>query len=407
MVCDLTKCVRLTETRQMSVNPHTSLSLSKCLSSALHSRNSQAAKMKDTTQILANLRALMQNLPNIGGAISAYIVPTDDVHQSEYINEADERRAYVSGFQGSCGTAVITADEALLWTDGRYYQQARKEMDDNWTLMKDGLTTTLSINDWLVKHLNAGDRVGVDGNLICYRLWSPWASALDAKGIYETRNSCMCDEKCRTFYFIAGIQLLHIADNLVDAIWSDRPARTSNPVIALETSIAGRTIKQKLVDIRAQMLDKSCGLLVVTALDEVAWLFNLRGSDIKFNPVFFAYAIVTSDELHLFVDVSKLPSNYDDHFRANGATVVLHPYEAIQAIIAQKIDQIGDGKVWISSTSSYALTALVPSKQLVQDVSFFFNANYAFGPFVMQIIPDYTNLPIESDQKRCGGEGLG
>lgn len=138
--------------------------------------------MKDTTQILANLRALMRNLPNNGGTINAYIVPTDDVHQSEYINDADKRRAFLSGFDGSSGTAVVTTKEALLWTDGRYYQQAEKEMDSNWTLMKDGLTTTPSISDWIVKHLNTGDRVGVDGNLISYRLWSPWASALDSKG---------------------------------------------------------------------------------------------------------------------------------------------------------------------------------------------------------------------------------
>lgn len=115
-------------------------------------------------------------------AIDAYIVPTDDAHQSEYIDDADKRRQFLTGFTGSSGTAVVTKEAALLWTDGRYYQQAAKELDPIWTLMKDGLATTPSITDWLVKNLRAGARVGADGNLISYRLWSTWAASLEAKG---------------------------------------------------------------------------------------------------------------------------------------------------------------------------------------------------------------------------------
>lgn len=125
----------------------------------------------------------MRRLPQDGVSIAAYIVPSDDVHQSEYINETDERRAYISGFQGSSGTAVVTDKKALLWTDGRYYQQAQNQIDDNWTLMKDGLATTPSISDWLLGNLKKGDIVGVDGNLFSYRSWNPLATALELRGM--------------------------------------------------------------------------------------------------------------------------------------------------------------------------------------------------------------------------------
>lgn len=138
--------------------------------------------MRNTTKILTELRALMKQLPNNGGAISAYIIPSDDCHQSEYISPADERRSFVSGFDGSAGTAVVTQNEALLWTDGRYYQQAAKQNDGNWTLMKDGLPTTPSIGNWLSNKLSAGERVGVDGNLSSFRVWHPWASELASNG---------------------------------------------------------------------------------------------------------------------------------------------------------------------------------------------------------------------------------
>lgn len=141
---------------------------------------------RSTGKILNDLRALMHQLPNNDGSIDAYIIPTDDCHQSEYISLTDERRSFVSGFDGSAGTAIVTHKEALLWTDGRYYQQAEKQLDENWTLMKDGLTTTPSMSAWLSKNLSAGDRVGVDGNLISYRSWNPIATALSLNSMFDT-----------------------------------------------------------------------------------------------------------------------------------------------------------------------------------------------------------------------------
>lgn len=137
---------------------------------------------KNTTKCLSDLRALMRQLPNNRGSINAYIIPTDDSHQSEYISPTDERRSFISGFTGSAGTAIVTQKEALLWTDGRYYQQAEQQLDENWKLMKDGLPSTLTMSNWLSKNLAAGDRVGVDGNLLSYRVWSPLQSDLSPEG---------------------------------------------------------------------------------------------------------------------------------------------------------------------------------------------------------------------------------
>lgn len=138
---------------------------------------------RNTGRLLSELRALMRQLPNNDGAINAYIIPTDDAHQSEYICPTDERRSFISGFDGSAGTAVVTQNEALLWTDGRYHQQAEQQLDENWTLMKDGLPSTPTMNSWLSNNLVAGDRVGVDGNLLSHRIWTPLSTALNSNGM--------------------------------------------------------------------------------------------------------------------------------------------------------------------------------------------------------------------------------
>lgn len=116
--------------------------------------------MIKSAEALSALRSLMKKLPNNLGSIQAYIIPTDDAHQSEYICDKDNRRAFLCGFDGSSGTCVVTETEALLWTDGRYYLQASKQLDENWKLMKDGLPSTLTIGAYLCKNLKKGSKVG-------------------------------------------------------------------------------------------------------------------------------------------------------------------------------------------------------------------------------------------------------
>lgn len=161
----------------------------------------------------------------------------------------------MTGFDGSAGTAVVTHDKALLWTDGRYYQQATQQLDPNhWTLMKDGLPETPTMVQWLQNNCKAGDRVGVDANLMSTRSWNQLSAAFENEGCIMTA----------------------VKQNLVDLVWDDQPAQPNNKVIALDVKFAGKLIADKLVEIRDKMKDQNSKVLVVTALDEVACKFKKR-----------------------------------------------------------------------------------------------------------------------------------
>ncbi|XP_055371615.1 LOW QUALITY PROTEIN: xaa-Pro aminopeptidase ApepP-like [Condylostylus longicornis] len=301
------------------------------------------ASMIETTQLLADLRKVFQKTEK---NIVAYIIPSDDAHNSEYICPHDERRAFISGFNGSAGTAVVTNDKALLWTDGRYYQQAEKQLDSNWTLMKDGLPTTPRIGAWLAKNLQKGSKIGFDPKLISYRAWQPIKTDLEA-------NEC---------------ELIGIEENLIDIIWHNQPCRQKKPIITLDLSFTGLTIKEKWNQVRKDMDDKNVECLVVSALDEVAWFLNMRGDDIGYNPVFFAYLVITHNEIMLYVDSSKLPNDFEDHQQKNQVKINILEYEYIKNTI-QSIESSTERKIWISPTSSYFLNTLVPRKKLHQEIT--------------------------------------
>lgn len=297
--------------------------------------------MKSTGSYLIALRKLMNK-----ESISAYIIPSDDRHQSEYICDRDQRRAFISGFDGSAGTAVVTLTKALLWTDGRYYQQAAKQMDENWTLMKDNLPGIPSIQNWLAKNLPAGSKVGVDSNLMSNRGWSPIQNELEA----------------------AECSLIAIENNLIDAIWENQPLAPTNKVITFGTEFCGQKISEKLEKVRFDMADKETNVLVLTALDEVAWFLNLRGSDIDYNPVFFSYVIITKTDLFFFIDETKLPSDITSHFEKNDVNVIIQKYENVKTTLSEL--QNLSKKVWVSRSSSHALAALIPEKKRYKEVGF-------------------------------------
>ncbi|XP_052860196.1 xaa-Pro aminopeptidase ApepP-like [Anopheles cruzii] len=302
--------------------------------------------MKPTGEKLSALRQLMKNLPNNQGSIRGYLVPSSDAHQSEYLAAHDERRAFVSGFDGSAGTVLVTETEALLWTDGRYYQQAGKQLDANWTLMKDGLPDTPSIEEWLAKTLEPGSVVGVDANLITAAAWKPLQTSLKT----------------------AGCTLLAVTPNLVDLVWKEQPPVPNNELLPLSTTFTGRSAAEKLADVRKKMAAKRASVLVVSALDEIAWLLNLRGTEIDYNPVFFAYVIATLTELHLFVNETKIVPKVLEHFCENRVEVRVQPYGDVHTAL-QRLTAESTGLVWISSGSSYALTAPVPEEKRFQKIT--------------------------------------
>lgn len=285
----------------------------------------------------------MHNTAHVSQPINAYIIPSGDVHQSEYVAECDLRRAFISGFTGSDGTAIVTDTGAALWTDGRYFLQAEQQLSSDWTLMKAGLPDTPTDAKWLSSVLPVGGRVGCDPALLSIDRWKPLCKELKSNG-YE---------------------LIGVTENLVDLLWSDRPDRPCNDLIILSESETGASWQKKVNDVRGKMAEEKAAAVVVTALDEIAWLFNLRGSDIIFNPVFFSFAVITPKKVNLFIDPKKLTNQVQQHLSG----VTFHSYDAIYKFIANLAEDEAVSKIWISSKSSYAIYSQVPKHKVLQQAS--------------------------------------
>ncbi|NXF54461.1 XPP1 aminopeptidase, partial [Oceanites oceanicus] len=300
---------------------------------------------KITTELLKQLRQVMKSPKYVQEPVQAYIVPSGDAHQSEYIAPCDCRRAFISGFDGSAGTAIVTEQHAAMWTDGRYFLQAAHQMDNNWTLMKMGLKDTPTQEDWLVSVLPEGSKVGVDPFIIPADQWKRMSKALRS----------------------AGHDLVPVKENLIDTIWTDCPQRPCKPLIMLDLSYTGVSWRDKIVALRSKMAERKVLWFVVTALDEVAWLFNLRGSDVEYNPVFFAYAVIGMNTIRLFIDGDRMMDPaVREHLQLDST---LEPEFKIQVMpygsILSELQAVGAGlspkeKVWLSDKASYALTEAIP-----------------------------------------------
>ncbi|KAF1506753.1 Xaa-Pro aminopeptidase 1, partial [Eudyptula minor novaehollandiae] len=300
---------------------------------------------KITTELLKQLRQVMKSPKYVQEPVQAYIVPSGDAHQSEYIAPCDCRRAFISGFDGSAGTAIVTEQHAAMWTDGRYFLQAAHQMDNNWTLMKMGLKDTPTQEDWLVSVLPEGSKVGVDPFIIPADQWKRMSKALRS----------------------AGHNLVPVKENLIDTIWTDCPQRPCKPLITLDPSYTGVSWRDKIVALRSKMAERKVLWFVVTSLDEVAWLFNLRGSDVEYNPVFFAYAVIGMNTIRLFIDGDRMMDPaVREHLQLDST---LEPEFKIQVMpygsILSELQAVGAGlspkeKVWLSDKASYALTEAIP-----------------------------------------------
>ncbi|RXW19463.1 hypothetical protein EST38_g6388 [Candolleomyces aberdarensis] len=260
----------------------------------------QGTHRVNTTERLAKLRELMKR-----DGVDVWVVPSEDQHYSEYLAHCDERRGFISGFNGSAGCAVVTLDKAYLFTDGRYFLQAEKQLDDNWTLMKQGLPDVPTWQDFLHKNLDGSLKIGIDPTIIV----ADDAAALRKN--LEPKQS----------------ELVLLRNNLVDEVWgTDRPPKPHNPVFHLDEKYSGQSFTEKIEKVREILEKEKAKAVVVNMLDEVAWLFNLRGSDIDYNPVFFAYSVVTKDSTVLFIESKKLDEAARKYL---GDAVQIRPYEDI------------------------------------------------------------------------------
>ncbi|KAL2348478.1 hypothetical protein Fmac_002478 [Flemingia macrophylla] len=232
--------------------------------------------MEDT---LCALRSLMASH---SPPLDALVVPSEDYHQSEYVSARDMRRQFVSGFTGSAGLALVTKNEARLWTDGRYFLQAEQELSDQWKLMRIGEDP--AVDTWMADNLPKEASIGVD----------PWCISIDTAQRWER---AFAEKKQK---------LVQTTRNLVDEVWINRPPAEVNAVIVHPMKFAGRSVADKLKDLRKKLAQEQARGIIFTALDEVAWLYNIRGSDVAYCPVVHAFAIVTSNSAFIYVDKRKV-----------------------------------------------------------------------------------------------------
>jgi Xaa-Pro aminopeptidase len=258
--------------------------------------------------IACRLTRLRQNM--VASKMDAVLVPSSDPHLSEYLPGRWQGRQWLSGFTGSAGTLIVTADFAGVWTDGRYWEQAEVELNGTGIeVMKILPGAGPAYIGWLAQHLTAGQTVAVDGYVLGLSLARSLQQALDARGIALAVN----------------------ADPLA-AVWEDRPALPASPIVEHAVPYATTNRREKLERLRAAMRQTGANMHLISALDDIAYLFNLRGADVEFNPVFVAHALIGLQRATLFVEDGKISPALRDLLADDGVDIA--PYAGVQAALS-------------------------------------------------------------------------
>ncbi len=249
---------------------------------------------------IASLRMLMKKHD-----VDAYVVPSADPHQSEYVADHWKCRAWLSGFSGSAGTVAVMQEQAGLWTDGRYFIQAEQELKGSGiALFKMQMPDVPELVDWLVEQVPEGGTVAIDGRQLSAADAQTWHEKLEEKNI--------------------GLQL---DLDFISDIWVDRPALPAAPLKRHPVEFSGRPVQDKLQEIRDRMKEKEADFYLLSSLDDIAWLFNIRGGDILYCPVALAYALVSQNATKLFVDESKVDHEVRVSLEDEGIEAL--PYDAV------------------------------------------------------------------------------
>ena len=287
-------------------------------------------------QKLNALRILMKEKK-----IDAYLVPTDDFHGSEYVGDYFKCRKYITGFTGSAGTAIITQDMAGLWTDGRYFIQAADQLRDTTIeLFKSGEPGVPTVHQFLNDKLEEGMCLGFDGRTV---------SAREAEELQE-----LLQEKHITF---------SVNDDLIGEIWEDRPVLSCEPVMELDIRWTGKSRADKIAEIREQMKAKEADTFILTSLDDIAWLLNIRGNDIHCCPVVLSYLVMMENELRLYANAAAFSEEIRSNLEADG--VKIYPYDDVYSYV-QTISS--DKKVLLSRANvNSRLVSNIPSEVTILD----------------------------------------
>lgn len=246
------------------------------------------------TERVAKLKELMKEKK-----IDYYIIPSADYHQSEYVGDYFKSREWISGFTGSAGTVVVSQSEVGLWTDGRYFIQAEKQLEGSGIkLFKMGEEGVPTFTQYIVDKIQLGETLGFDGKVL------PTNSVLD----FERK---LKEKKVNFNYEF----------DLVGDLWIDRPTLPCSETFILENKYAGESVEEKLNRVRAVLEKENCDVNILTSLDDIAWIFNIRGNDVKNNPVNLAYAAITVDKAVLYINEKKLNSEVEKYLYKNGVEV--------------------------------------------------------------------------------------
>ncbi len=276
--------------------------------------------------------------------INAYIIPTSDPHMSEYPADCWKYREWISGFTGSAGTVVITADKAGLWTDSRYFLQASAQLEGTGIeLFKMMLPETPTIPEFLAHELEEGQTVGLNGETY---------SLADARTLEKS---------------LAGKKIkLNTNASLIDPIWKERPAIPEAPMFEMPIELSGKSVEDKILNINKMLHKAGADCTILSALDEVAWTFNIRGTDVAYNPVVTSYAFVSEKESVLFVNPKKIPAEITKHLKEEG--VILADYGMLATFLSRLPERT---RVFVDSkrTNVAIYNALPESSILIEGIS--------------------------------------
>ena len=288
---------------------------------------------------LTALRELMKE-----NQLQAFIFPSTDPHNGEYVPDHWKGREWISGFNGSAGTAVVTLDAAALWTDSRYFIAAAQQLEGTgFELMKERIPGTPTIDEWLAEQLRGKGTcdIGIDGMASSASYVSAMQSALSTHGDYT----------------------LFTEMDPLDLIWTDRPALPDHPVGIYPMEFAGESATDKLARIRETMAARHADAMLVTMLDDIAWTLNLRGSDVHCNPVFVSYLLITKDDAVLFVNPEKVTSEVADYLKE------IHVSVDNYDMVCYALTQLKEGTIWLDSNRVNDTLFHAPECQVLSETS--------------------------------------
>ena len=300
--------------------------------------------MERTMEIKSRLAALRQEMK--ARQLSAFIVPSTDPHSSEYVSEHWETRKWISGFTGSAGTAVITLEDAGLWTDSRYFIQAEEQLEGTGIrLFKDRLPETPSIGEWLGSILKEGNKVGIDG----------WVNShQEAFGLNNELKA-------------KGLALETMTEDIFDTLWENRPRLPQSPIFILDEARTGASCTAKINRIKEAIAKNGISAIILSALDEIAWTLNLRGNDVHCNPVFISYLLISAEGYTLYIMEDKITDDVRAYLKEH--QVEIKAYSALAEDLRsfkekhQGILQISPlaNEALYNLSSQYADTIIAPS----------------------------------------------